>query len=169
MIEKLFSKIIHFKNYFLPRYRLSLDCHEFVIKHKKNVYKFKVFNEFNVLALMYEEILENKHYLYEINPFDLIKIASLERDKYLENSQLDVVEFLRNNTFKIRDGKTEGIFKGHEICNNPLLMERMKKTDIHKIAYMTGFSNGRELFKDMIHADTEVRSVEKKPLLYVVK
>lgn len=170
-MRRLISKLFLLKKNLFPRYRLTLDpldtC-SFDIKAKKTIYRFKVFNEFNPIHLSYDDIKSNNNYLYEINPHDLIKISAMEREKSLNSHQLFLTEILRNNTFKIKDGEAEEIFTGNEICSNPLLIDRMKGIDIYKIAFATGFSNGREFSKDLDLNTEKPPKLAKKPTFYVV-
>ena len=87
----------------------------------------------------------------------------------INNSQILLTELLRNNTYKIKDDTLEAVLTGNEICNNPLLIERMKKMDIHRVSYATGLNDGRALAKEFELLKTGEPKVIEQPKLYLVK
>ena len=166
-MRKLINALIFLKRNLAPRYRLTLDTYDFDLVKKKMIYSLKVFNEFTPIDLSYDQIQKDEHYLYSINPHDLIKINSIEKD--INNSQILLTELLRNNTYKIKDDTLEAVLTGNEICNNPLLIERMKKMDIHRVSYATGLNDGRALAKEFELLKASEPKVIEQPKLYLVK
>ncbi len=162
-MKKLLNKLILLKRTLAPRYRLTLDTYGLDLSKKKIIYKLKLFSEFAPIDLSYDEILKNEQYLYSLNPHDLVKIASIEKD--INSNQTALTELLRHNTFKIKDEAWEAILTGDEICRNPLLIERMRKMDIYRVSYSTGFNHGRDLSKELEHSKIKELKIPDKPKL----
>lgn len=62
---------------------------------------------------------------------------------------LCIAEILRDNRYKLSDSSADEILSGDEICDNILLMEKIKNIDLYKIAYNTGFNHGRQLAREI--------------------
>jgi hypothetical protein len=93
--------------------------------------------------------------MYDINPTDLMKITV---DDYMDSqrkSMLKISEIMRNNKYKLSDGNTEEILSGDEICDNILLIEKIKNVDLYKIVYNTGFNHGRQLTRETIRKSAQ--------------
>ncbi len=164
MVIKLFKKIFaRFKFQYVPRYHLALDSEFFDIKNKNNIYRFKVYNNHVYLKFSYEEIMHNKNIVFDVNPFDLIKIAQLEERIKIIKEKIHIKEMLRHNLYLLTDGENNNVFTGEEICNNPLLIEKIKSIDVYKIAFHTGFQQGRQLHNEISSQKTQ------KSILTLVK
>ncbi|TAK73373.1 MAG: hypothetical protein EPO11_08550 [Gammaproteobacteria bacterium] len=151
---KLIDRIISFFRRIKPRYHLSLDSQFYNLSTKNTVYRFKVFGEHTFPKFTFEDIQNNKRILYDINPIDLIKIAIENYNEIQKKSMLRVSEILRDNKYILSDGSTEKLLCGDEICDNILLIERIKNIDVYKIAYNTGFKHGRQLAREIIKQTT---------------
>jgi hypothetical protein len=134
---------------FNPRYHLALDESYYDIKIKKMLHRFKVFGEHSFVKFTFDEITGSQQIFHDINPADLICIA-IEEFKLSEKKELiNIKESLRNNKYKLSFDSYEDIYSGDEICENPMLIEKMKKMDIYKIVYSTGFIHGRNCSKNI--------------------
>ncbi len=130
-----------------PRYQLALDHDVYDINLKRNIYCFKSFGDHSFLKLTFDQIKYNNDLLYTINPRDLMKICLEEVLLEQRLTKLRVSEMLRDNKFVLTDKSSHQIFSGEEICDNALLMERINNIDLYKIAFNTGFNQGRSLSK----------------------
>ncbi len=158
---KLFSTILNYIRKIKPRYFLSLDSHFYNLSKKSIVYRFKIFGEHTFPKFTFEDIINDKNLLYDIHPVDLMKITI---DNYVDSqkkSLLNISEILRDNKYKLSDGNTEEILSGDEICDNILLIEKIKNMDLYKIAYNTGFNHGRQLARDMIKKSDNTSQISK--------
>lgn len=136
-INKLFKQL-------KPRYQLSLDSPDYNLSKKATVYRFKIFGEHTFPKFTYEEIKKNKHIMYDINPVDLMDIAVDNYKLLQQRSMLRISEILRDNNYKLSNEEYKEIFSGDEICDNVLLIEKIKNIDLYKIAYNTGFNHGEK-------------------------
>ncbi|MBV9576359.1 MAG: hypothetical protein JO149_07020 [Gammaproteobacteria bacterium] len=137
-----------------PRYQLSLDSHFYNLSTKEIVYRFKVFGEHTFPKFTFQDIKNNKRLMYDINPIDLMKITI---DDYIDSqrkSMLKITEILRDNKYRLSDSNSNEIFSGEEICDNVLLMEKIKNIDLYKIVYSTAFKHGRQFSKEIIQQST---------------
>jgi len=146
-LKKLFNFFRSIANQLNPRYQLSLDHFEHDITQKKNVYFFKSYGDHSFLKLTFQQIKTNDSLMYVINPHDLTKICFDEFLLEQKYNEFRVSEILRNNQFVLADQRNYQIFSGEEICENVLLMEKINKIDLYKIAFNTGFSHGRKIGK----------------------
>ncbi len=142
--HRLFQSI--FKN-LTPRYQLSLDHSEYDMQLKKIVHCFKSYGDHTFLKLTFDQIKLNSDLLCSINPQDLLRIFADEFALEQKSSKLYIAEMLRNNNFILTDKKSYQHFSGEEICDNALLIERINNIDLYKIAFSTGFNQGRSLSK----------------------
>lgn len=147
----IFKKIYNFFKFFLkqihPRYQLALDHSEYEMTLKRNVYCFKSFGDHSFLKLTFEQIKSDSDLLYAINPHDLMRIFSDETLLEQKSNQFRVSEILRDNKFILTSGENRQTFSGEEICDNVLLIEKINNIDLYKIAYNTGFNQGRQVSK----------------------
>jgi hypothetical protein len=74
---------------------------------------------------------------------------------------------LRNNTYKISDGKSESIFSGEEFCENTVLIEKTNKIDLYKIAYATGFKKGRKTENELYKNDNIQEKINDNSLFLI--
>jgi len=146
--------------HFEPRYNLSLDHYEFDIKQKKIIYRFKVFGDHTFVTFDFASIKGEPSIITNINPIDLIKIVIQEQKQLQMSSLLNIKELLRDNNYKMTDGHIEEIFSGDEICDNPLLFERIRPIDFYKIVYSTGFRHGREVSKSVSKQSKSINSLD---------
>lgn len=146
---KLIKWIVRLLKKMRPRYQLSLDSHFYSLDKKSTIYRFKVFGEHTFPKFTFEDIKNNTRIMYDINPVDLMNIAIDDYIAYQKKSMLKISEILRDNRYKLSDNITEEIFSGDEICDNILLIEKIKNIDLYKIAYNTGFNHGRQLGKEL--------------------
>lgn len=130
---------------------MSLDNFYYDLGQKKIIYRFKSFGDHSFPKFSYDVIQNTNDILYSINPQDLIKISIQEHIHKSKHSMSKVTELLRDNKYKICDELSEGIFTGEEICDNPLLIEKLNNIDLYKIAYNTGFQRGRSITKLAAH------------------
>ena len=142
MLSNLFKKI-------RPRYLLSLDSQFYSLQKKAIVYRFKVFGEHTFPKFTFDDIRNDKQILCDIHPSDLLKISTEEYIASQKESMLNVSEILRDNKYKLSDNDSEQVFSGDEICDNILLIEKIKNIDLYKIAYNTGFNHGRQLAREI--------------------
>lgn len=142
-IFRLFNKI-------KPRYQLSLDSHFYNLAKRSVVYRFKVFGEHTFPKFTFEDIKNDKRLMYDINPVDLMKITIDDYAETQRKSMIKISEILRNNKYKLSDSNSDEILSGDEICDNILLIEKIKNIDLYKIAYNTGFNHGRQFAKEII-------------------
>ncbi|WP_028389169.1 hypothetical protein [Legionella fairfieldensis] len=150
-ILKILKKLNIFFSRFNPRYQLSLDDYYYDIKEKKIKYRFKSFGDHSFPVFTFKEIKYNSSILFSINPYDLIKIAENNHMQQQLKNQLKIDEFLRNNLYKLSNEEDSNTFSGDEICDNPLLSDKIIKSDLFKIAYNTGFERGRKISKLVIN------------------
>lgn len=132
-----------------PRYLLSLDSQFYSLSRKAFVYRFKAFGEHTFPKFTFDDIKSDKSILYDVHPTDLMKITI---DEYLvsqKKSLLSIVEILRDNKYKLSANNSEEVLSGDEICDNILLIEKIKNIDLYKIAYNTGFNHGRQLGREI--------------------
>jgi hypothetical protein len=144
-----FGRILHFLKNIKPRYLLSLDSQFYNISQRKIVYRFKVFGEHTFPKFTFDDIKNDNNILHDIHPTDLMKITV---DNYVvsqKNSLLSISEILRENKYKLTTNESEAILSGDEICENILLIEKIKNIDLYKIAYNTGFNHGRQLAREI--------------------
>ena len=142
-----------------PRYLLSLDSSFYSLSKKSIVYRFKVFGEHTFPRFTFDDIKNDKNLLYDIHPVDLMRITI---DNYLtsqKKSMLNISEILRDNRYKLSDSSAEEILSGDEICDNILLIEKIKNIDLYKIAYNTGFNHGRQLAKEIRKKASETEKI----------
>lgn len=132
-----------------PRYLLSLDSQFYGISQKATVYRFKIFGEHSFPKFTFNDIKNNKNILYDINPDDLIKIAIDDHVISQKKSLLNISEILRDNKYKLSCSDCEEVLSGDEICDNILLIQKIKNIDLYKIAYNTGFNHGRQLAREI--------------------
>ena len=149
---KLIDTILYLFKKIKPRYHLSLDSHFYNLSKKCIVYRFKVFGDHTFPKFTFEDIKNDKHLLYNINPADLMKITIDDHIDSQKKSILKISEILRNNKYKLSDNNVEEILSGDEICDNILLMEKIRNIDLYKIAYNTGFNHGRQLAREISNA-----------------
>ena len=135
---------------FKPRYILSLDEKLYNEHSKSNDYRFKSIGEHNFPVFNYNDILKNKNILYSINPHELIGIAIDNHINEEKNSQFNVTECLRGNKFRLKNSYFNKILSGEEICQSPALLEKINQLNVYKIAYNTGFINGRNISKQLL-------------------
>lgn len=158
---KIFKIISVFFSTINPRYQLSFDDDYYDIKEKNRKYRFKSFGDYSFPEFTFKEIKCNSSLLFSINPYDLIKIAEKNYiQKYLK-TQLKIDEFLRNNLYKLSNEHGSNTFSGDEICNNPLLVDQIVKSDLFKIAYNTGFERGRKISKLVNHENKNINLENK--------
>jgi len=146
---KIIDAIFLLFNKIKPRYQLSLDSHYYNLSKRNVVYRFKVFGEHTFPKFTFEDIKNDKRIMYDINPVDLMKITI---DDYVDSqrkSMLKISEILRDNKYKLSDSNADEILSGDEICDNILLIEKIKNIDLYKIAYNTGFNHGRQLGREI--------------------
>lgn len=146
---KLIDKVLSFFKTIRPRYLLSLDSHFFNLTKKSIVYRFKVFGEHTFPKFTFDDIKNDKSLLYDIHPVDLMKITIDDYVASQKKSMLSISEILRDNRYKLSDSNAEEILSGDEICDNILLIEKIKNIDLYKIAYNTGFNHGRQLAREI--------------------
>lgn len=146
---KLIQKFLYFFKTIRPRYLLSLDSHFFNLSKKSIVYRFKVFGEHTFPKFTFEDIKNDKNILYDIHPLDLIKISIEDYITSQKKNMLTISEILRDNKYKLSDSNAEEVLSGDEICDNILLIEKIKNIDLYKIAYNTGFNHGRQLAREI--------------------
>lgn len=128
---------------------LSLDQKIHNESSKGTNYRFKSFGEHSFPIFSYKDITSNKHILFEIYPTDLVDIALTERKQTEDRATYRISEFIRNNHYKIKNFYTKQTLSGRDICNTPALIAQLAPIDIFKIAYSTGFQEGRELSKQL--------------------
>lgn len=165
--KMLLNKIRLFFQKGLPRYFLSLDSKNFNQKTKNIDYRFKTFGEHSFPVFSYEKIIENKNILYSINPFDLINIAVEEYKQVVANEQYQIAAFIRGYKYKLINSYSEITLTGSEICNNPNLLEKISQVNICKIAFETGFFEGRNLSKQLLLEKETISKQNIHPLRLV--
>jgi len=142
-----------------PRYFLSLDNKIYNEGTKLNSYRFKSFGEHNFPVFNYNDIMKNKDILYSINPADLVGISV---DNYINeenNNQFIISEYLRGNKYRIFNSYYNDVLTGEEICQSPALLQKISSLDVYKIAYSTGFIDGRSFSKKIL---SDLESVHEK-------
>ena len=87
--------------------------------------------------------------MYDIHPADLMKITIEDYVISQKKNTLNIAEILRDNKYKLLNSYAEEILSGDEICDNILLIEKIKNIDLYKIAYNTGFNHGRQLAREI--------------------
>lgn len=153
---KLIKKILLFFKKIRPRYLLSLDSQFYNLSQKAVVYRFKVFGEHTFPKFTFDDIKKDKDILYDIHPADLIKITIEDYVVSQKKNTLIISEILRDNKYKLSSNHTEEILSGDEICDNILLIEKIKNIDLYKIAYNTGFNHGRQLARKINRTSVDV-------------
>ncbi|MGC1183160.1 hypothetical protein [Legionella sp.] len=153
-IRSFFKKINIIFSIINPRYQLSFDDDYFDLKEKERKYRFKSFGDHSFPEFTFKEIKYNTSVLFTINPHDLIKVSEKNYIQEHLKHQLKIDEFLRNNLYKLSNEYGSNTFSGDEICDNPLLIDQIVKSDLFKIAYNTGFERGRKLSK-IVNQDNE--------------
>jgi len=166
---RLISSILHFFKQIRPRYLLSLDSHFYSLSKKDIVYRFKVFGEHTFLKFTFEDIKNDKSLLYDIHPMDLMKITIDDYVVSQKRSMLIISEILRDNRYILSDANTEETLSGDEICDNVLLIEKIKNIDVYKIAYNTGFNHGRQLAREISKKSSADSSCQNIVALQVVE
>jgi hypothetical protein len=151
---KIMRAIFRMFNKIKPRYQLSLDSHFYNLDKKNVVYRFKVFGEHTFVKFSFDDIKNNKRLMYDINPVDLMRVTIEDYANTRRKSMLKISEILRDNKYKLSDSNKDEILSGDEICDNILLIEKIKNIDLYKIAYNTGFKHGRQLIKEIIKKST---------------
>jgi hypothetical protein len=146
---KLIGRVLRFFKKIRPRYFLSLDSHFYSLSKKDIVYRFKVFGEHTFPKFTFDDIKNDKNLLYDIHPTDLMKITIDDYVTLQKKSMLSISEILRDNRYRLSDSNTDEILSGDEICDNILLIEKIKNIDLYKIAYNTGFNHGRQLAREI--------------------
>ena|SRR3990167_10997019 len=152
---KLIKKILLFFKKIRPRYLLSLDSQFYNLSQKTIMYRFKVFGEHTFPKFTFNDIKKNKDILYDIHPADLMKITIEDYIISQKKNTLSISEILRDNKYKLSNNQTDEIFSGDEICDNILLIEKIKNIDLYKIAYNTGFNHGRQLAREINRKSTD--------------
>lgn len=147
IFKRIFNFFHSFFNHIHPRYQLALDHSEYDINSKRNIHCFKSFGDHSFVKLTFDQIKHGNDLLFAINPHDLIKICLEEILLEQKSNQFRISEILRDNNFILSDKKNSQIFSGEEICDNVLLIEKINNIDLYKIAYNTGFNQGRKVSK----------------------
>ncbi len=98
----------------------------------------------------YQDITSHKQILFSIHPHDLVNIALTEKEQSELKNIYHVSECIRNNNYKIKNFHSEKVLSGREICNTPALIEQLHPLEVYKIAYNTGFLDGRKLSQQLI-------------------
>lgn len=153
---KLIKKILFFFKKIRPRYLLSLDSQFYNLSKKAVVYRFKIFGEHTFPKFTFDDIKNDKDILYDIHPADLMKITIEDYVISQKKNTLNIAEILRDNKYKLSNSDTEEILSGDEICDNILLIEKIKNIDLYKIAYNTGFNHGRQLAREINRKSSDV-------------
>lgn len=159
----MFSKFKSWLRQIKPRYFLSLDEKLYDENRKSNGYRFKIFGEHSFPVFTYMDIFKNNNIMYSINPYQLIEIALDEHQNDKKKHQYKISEYLRGNRYKISNFYNEKILSGEEICESPSLLEKIDQKDIYKIAYHTGFVEGRR-FSKQLSSEVESKSEIKTPV-----
>ena len=146
---KLLDSVLRFFKKIRPRYLLSLDSHFYNLSKKSIVYRFKVFGEHIFPKFTFDDIKSDKRLLYDIHPIDLMKITIDDYIASQKKMMFSISEILRDNRYKLSDYYTEEILSGDEVCDNILLIEKIRNIDLYKIAYNTGFNHGRLLAREI--------------------
>lgn len=146
---KLINRVLRFFKKIRPRYLLSLDSHFYSLSKKNVVYRFKVFGEHTFLKFTFDDIKNDTSLLHDIHPVDLMKITIDDYVITQKKAMLNVTEILRDNRYKLSDSSVDEILSGDEICDNILLIEKIKNIDLYKISYNTGFNHGRQLAREI--------------------
>jgi hypothetical protein len=156
VLTKIYSLLKKIK----PRYLLSIDDKLYNDQTKLNDYRFKSFGEHNFPVFNYNDIVKNKHILYSINPSELIDIAIDNHMNKEKKSMFSISEYLRGNKYKLYNDYFNKILSGEEICASPALLEKISQLNVYKIAYNTGFIDGRNFSKQLI---TDLENNREKP------
>lgn len=135
-----------------PPYQLILT--DKILDKRANyyIYTFKLYGGHDFLNFSYNEITSSKRLLQIINPEDLIKISSNEMEYSLKTNQFHIVETLRNNHYKLSNGKQIEIYSGQKVCDNISMFNNIDLYDLYKIAYETGIIRGRNISKEILLA-----------------
>jgi putative cell wall-binding protein len=158
MLAKIYSWLKKIK----PRYLLSIDDKIFNEKTKLNDYRFKSFGEHNFPVFNYNDIIKNKHILYSINPSELVCIAIDNHINEEKRSMFAISEYLRGNKYRLCNEYFNKVLSGEEICSSPALLEKISQLNVYKIAYNTGFIDGRVFSKQLV---TDLESGREKPTI----
>lgn len=142
-----------------PRYTLSLDDKTYNEQNRTIEYRFKTFGEHTFPVFSHKDIMSKKQILFSIHPLDLIDITLIEKEQFEHKNSYRIAECLRKNSYKIKNSYSEKILTGKEICETPDLLEQINSLDVYKIAYNTGFLDGRRLSQQLI-SELESKLVE---------
>lgn len=145
-----------------PRYLLSIDNRLYNIDTKLNDYRFKSFGEHNFPVFNYSDIIKNKHILYSINPSELVDIAIDNHINEEKRSMFAISEHLRGNKYRLCNDYFNKVLSGEEICASPALLEKISQLNVYKIAYNTGFIDGRNFSKQLI---MDLENSREKPTI----
>lgn len=165
----LISKIMRVVRFVLalynPPYQLILTDKSLDKNANYYIYTFKLYGGHDFVSFSFKEITSNSRLLRIINPSDLIKINSNEQDHALNVNQYRIVETLRNNHYKLSNGKHVEIYSGQKICENIDMFNNINLYDLCHIAYETGILRGRAITKEILLAkeqpSAKVRSSSK--------
>lgn len=153
---KFINKILIFLKKIKPRYLLSLDSQFYNLSQKEIVYRFKVYGEHTFPKFTFDDIKKDKDILYDVHPIDLMKMTIDDHVLSQKKAMFTIAEFLRNNKYKLSNSYTEEILSGDEVCDNILLIEKIKHIDLYKIAYNTGFNHGRQITRQVSRKATDL-------------
>ncbi|MBA2652248.1 MAG: hypothetical protein H0U73_08280 [Tatlockia sp.] len=145
-----FLRILKWLTDIKPRYTLSLDNKIYNEQKRSIDYRFKTFGEPTFPVFSYQDITSYKQILFSINPHDLVDIAHTEREQSERKKMYHISECIRNNNYRIKNFYSEKVLSGKEICNTPTLIDQLHSLDIYKIAYNTGFLDGRKLSQQLV-------------------
>lgn len=137
-------------------------------KKKSNDYRFKAFGEPTFPVFTYQDILNNKNIAYSINPYELMDISVIEHINEEKKQRYRITEFLRENKYKLSNYNSEKILSGKDICDSPSLLEEISPLDVYKIAYHTGFIDGRRFSQKLaleVENNTESAEIVKLQLI----
>jgi hypothetical protein len=166
---KFIDRVLGFFKKIRPRYLLSLDSHFYSLSKKSIVYRFKVFGEHTFAKFTFNDIKNEKSLLYDIHPIDLMRITIDDYVTSQKKSMFSISEILRDNKYRLSDSNATEILSGDEICDNILLIEKIKNLDLYRIAYNTGFNHGKQLAREISKkSDTEKTLSEKVIRLQVI-
>lgn len=148
---------------FDPPYQLTLSDKFFDKSKNKNLYVFKQYGSHDFVKITYPDIVNNKNIIRAINPMNLMDIHLNEYLSKIESDELQVVEYLRGNKYKISNGDVEGVYSGENICKNINMFPGMSAADICKIAYASGFTKGRKVSSEIrVAIERAVAEIEAK-------
>lgn len=157
-----FLRILKWLKEIRPRYTLSLENKIFNDQKRATDYRFKTFGEHAFPIFSYKDIISHKQILFGIYPLDLIEIAIIEKKQSDLKNIFFISECIRNNNYRIKNYFSEKVLSGREICNTPILLEQINSLDVYKIAYNTGFLEGRKFSQQLIEPDKKIENTVKK-------